>query len=285
MLLFVLPALLMGAGIVALSDDDDGGGASGSGTPPATVDPTVGTDGADTVIGAATNDIIQSASGQDAIYANDGRDIIDSAADDDRVFGGAGQDAIGGGAGDDFIRGGAQGDWLAGEAGDDTLRGDAGSDTLYGIDVLDSAGLQAAAEAAGQSGQVLSDAQIESYFDLNRASDDPDEADSLHAGVGADTIYAGTNDIVTTGDGADQVVLGDWVDASGNVIITDFAPASDTIVYQHASGTTAPTNFTFVDDGQNAQLQADGQTIAVLQGVQSADLESVTVSVLTYSTA
>ncbi len=82
-----------------------------------------GTDGVDSIIGGAGDDLIEGLAGSDN---------IEGGAGDDTLKGGAGDDTLAGGAGDDILYGGDGADTLKGGAGDDILYGDDGADTLHG---------------------------------------------------------------------------------------------------------------------------------------------------------
>ncbi len=83
-----------------------------------------GTDGNDTLIGYASDDVINGGAGNDGIWGGRGTDTLSGGEGDDRLYGWDGNDILNGGAGRDT---------LSGENGDDTLRGGAGNgDTLNG---------------------------------------------------------------------------------------------------------------------------------------------------------
>lgn len=164
-----------------------------------------GNDGDDDLFGGDDDDDIAGHNDDDYIYGNDGDDALNGSAGDDRLFGGAGDDAMLGGLDDDF---------LDGEAGNDTLMGGWGDDTLSGIADL---------------GDPYADTEEE-------------DQDFLNGGGGDDLIIAGDDDVVTTGNGADQIVLGDWITEGGSAQIMDFAPAEDSLlfVWDDAEGEDEP---------------------------------------------
>ena len=126
----------------------------------------IGGDGADSIIGNATNNLLMGNAGADTLDGGAANDSLVGGAGDDRLIGGAGLDitdysqAIGaisvnlaagtasgsdigtdtllgvegsaGGQGADSFIGDASDNLLSGNAGSDTLNGGAGSDSLYG---------------------------------------------------------------------------------------------------------------------------------------------------------
>jgi Ca2+-binding RTX toxin-like protein len=102
---------------------------------------TVGTPGADTLIGYTGNDVLSGGEGNDDLRGragNDnlagdaGNDALSGEAGDDTLYGGDGDDSLNGGDGLDGLYGGAGNDTLSAWQGDDILDGGAGNDTLYG---------------------------------------------------------------------------------------------------------------------------------------------------------
>ncbi|MFC6636428.1 hypothetical protein [Sulfitobacter sediminilitoris] len=63
------------------------------------------------------------------------------------------------------------------------------------------------------------------------ALSDIDEADFLNGGGGDDVIVAGQNDQVHGGSGADQIVLGDWIENGASAAISDFEPEDDSLLF------------------------------------------------------
>lgn len=246
---------LLGVGlIVNLADDDDDDNVEA--TPdPENEDQTLSTEDSD--------ETIETEGGDDTVFSQGGNDLVSLGEGDDRGFGGDDSDAIFGDAGDDFIRGQGGSDQVFGGAGEDSLFGDAGNDTLYGADILDDAALF---EQTAETNFLLFDNSA--LFDT---SADPAEADTLNGGVGEDVIFAGSNDVVDTGSGADTVNVGEWVDPDAPVEITGFTPAADVIVYSY-TGPTEPNVSFGEDDTGLATLDVDGESIATFPGVDFFDL-------------
>jgi len=91
-----------------------------------------GTDGNNTINGAANKDTLFGKGGNDTINGNGNNDSIDGGPGDDSLYGGDGKDVILGGTGDDKLSGGDGNDNLKGGDGDDTLYGGTGDDKLNG---------------------------------------------------------------------------------------------------------------------------------------------------------
>ncbi|CAH0244973.1 Bifunctional hemolysin/adenylate cyclase [Pseudomonas sp. Bi70] len=83
----------------------------------------VGTDGADSLYGYATDDVLDGGAGNDVLHGYDG---------DDHLSGGAGNDHLTGGAGNDTLLGGDGADELSGGAGENVLDGGVGNDLYWG---------------------------------------------------------------------------------------------------------------------------------------------------------
>ncbi len=189
-------------------------------------DRTRGQGGADTISGGNGNDelrgddgddVLGGDAGSDTLHGNDGRDILRGGDQgdtlfghnaDDVLFGDAGNDALQGSAGDDVLNGGDGKDTLLGGLDDDTLIGGAGSDALFG----------------GWGNDVLSGLMRDATGAVS------DDEDFLNGGGGNDSILVGSGDIVTAGDGADEIVLGDWLSPGEAAHIMDYAAEDDNLV-------------------------------------------------------
>ena len=91
---------------------------------------TMGTQAADTLNGAATNDQLKGFDGNDVLSGADGNDLLYGDAGNDSLDGGNGLDVLYGGAGNDTLSAGAGNDRLYGGAGNDALTGGAGVDVF-----------------------------------------------------------------------------------------------------------------------------------------------------------
>ena len=170
-----------------------------------------GDSGDDTLNGEEGQDTLHGGTGADALRGGEGDDTIVGQSDNDMLIGGAGDDALQGSAGDDTLFGGAGADALLGGLDDDLLQGGRGADTLFG----------------GWGNDTLSG--IEDTSGDARVSEDA-ERDYLNGGGGDDVILAGGDDIVTAGDGADQIILGDWIADTHPAEVLDYDPREDSLV-------------------------------------------------------
>ncbi|MEM8656282.1 MAG: hypothetical protein AAGF36_16240 [Pseudomonadota bacterium] len=227
--------------------------------------------------GTEDADLLDTGGGDDTVFGGEGDDALLTGTGDDRAFGGDGGDLVLGEQGDDFLRGGANDDFVNGGLGEDTLFGDAGNDALDGTDVIDIAGIFEASRQAAADEEELDEDDLAAFIDPSR---EMGEADTLNGGVGDDILIAGSNDVVSTGTGSDEVSIGDWVIPGEPVEIVDFDVEEDTIVYNFVEGTTPP-NVTFgeTDDGLSVVL-ADEEIIAALQGVDFQDLQNANPTIL-----
>ena len=202
-----------------------------------------GSGGDDTLRGGAGDDILHADEGNDRLFGNSGDDtlfghsgddVLSGGSGDDSAQGGTGADRLSGGAGDDALLGGLDDDWLSGGSGQDTLFGGWGNDIVLGAEELD--GLAA-------------------------------ESDFLNGGGGDDTIVAGAGDIVTAGDGADQIVLGDWSLTGETAELMDFDRGEDQLVLVWNSATPPDIEITADADVDGlSHIFVDGSEIASVRG-------------------
>ncbi|GAB5388064.1 MAG: tandem-95 repeat protein [Alphaproteobacteria bacterium] len=129
--------------------------------------------GSDRVEGGAGDDTILGGNGSDNLQGNDGDDLINGQNGFDRLVGGDGNDTIFGGNGSDLIQG---------EAGDDILNGQSGSDLII----------------AGSGNDIVNGGGSSDLIKGNGGDD------QLNGGGGKDFIEgASGNDILTGGKGRD----------------------------------------------------------------------------------
>jgi Ca2+-binding RTX toxin-like protein len=228
----------------------------------------------DELRGDAGNDTLGGDAGNDTLHGHDGHDVMHGGAQDDDLYGHNendilrgedGNDALQGSAGNDHLEGGAGDDTLQGGLDDDTLSGGAGSDALFGgwgNDVLD--GLM-----------------------RNAGGGDDDGADFLNGGGGDDSILAGSGDIVTAGEGADDIVLGDWLATGETAQIMDYTAAEDSLVLiwdDSEDGSVAPSMTLGADPNIANQTLVflDGTPVAVVNG---SDLLPGDIALIPLSTA
>ncbi|WP_424979839.1 calcium-binding protein [Leisingera sp. S232] len=248
--------ILLGIGLtiggVALALDDDDDSIEG-----------------DKITGTEENDDIAGAEGDDTVFAGDGIDILDGNGGDDRLFGQDGEDFLVGGEGDDFLRGGSDSDLIIDGSGNDTLIGDLGHDLIVATTAVDPDDtIQLVRDWIDNEDP---DETIQLQRDLS-SPDTDDDADVIQAGYGNDEVYAGNGDTVSLGEGNDELVLGDWIEAGDEpVVLTDYSPLEDMIVYYYDGSGPAPeiTVETTVDelgDEDDALLMADGNVFARIEG-------------------
>ncbi|WP_264213665.1 calcium-binding protein [Leisingera thetidis] len=249
--------ILLGIGLtvggVAMALDDDDDEIQGDTTADAT-------DG---------NDDLAGAPGGDTIFAKDGIDIVDGNGGGDRLFGQDGADLLTGGEGDDFLRGGSGSDIIIDAQGSDTLIGDLGSDLIVATSAVDPD------DAMQLVRDWLENEDPDEALQLERdlgAPDTDDDADVIQAGRGDDEVYAGSGDTVALGEGYDELVLGDWIETGDEpVVLTDYSPLEDMIVYYYDGAAAAPeitveNTLDEFGDEDDALLLANGEVFARIDG-------------------
>ncbi|MEI4233670.1 calcium-binding protein [Roseovarius sp. D22-M7] len=218
-----------------------------------------GAAGADEIAGGDGNDTLHGDGGDDALAGGRGDDQLFGHNDDDSLLGGAGDDTLQGGDGDDTLAGGAGDDALNGGLGDDRLHGGPGQDTLFGghgADTIIGVGFD-------PEGEAMEDAEGRDY---------------LNGGSGEDLILAGRDDIVTTGAGADSVILGDWLGAEHQAEILDFAPDEDSLLVVYDDTAGAEPEVTLEPDGENPdhqRLLLNGEAITLIANADGLTLDHV----------
>ena len=218
-----------------------------------------GGDGRDDLYGATGQDEILGGDGRDFLHGGDGNDVLSGDAGDDRLFGGNDNDTLSGGAGDDELQGGDGDDRLLGGTGDDALLGGLGNDILDG--------------GAGQD-TLFGGWGDDLVSGLNDGpagpGDAPDAAsDFLNGGGGDDTILAGEGDIVTAGDGADTIVMGEWVAGGEAVELMDYDPDEDRLVLVYDLTATPDPDIEVVSDPDTpgiSRVLVEGDEIARVHG-------------------
>ena len=207
--------------------------------------------------GSVGNDNQDGSNGDDTMSGGAGNDLLIGWDGDDSLSGAGGTDWLLGLDGNDQLSGGDGLDVLIGGKGQDTLTGGAGSDFVESANILDEPTLIASLDGA----ENIDD--IDFGYALPTASDAGDIAD---LGPGDDTIVAGSHDTITGGSGADEFVLGDWIEGVQPVVIEDFDDAEDLISFVHAEDHPTP-DLTLEVDPQSGMtsIKADGQTVAVLR--------------------
>ncbi|WP_298801641.1 calcium-binding protein [uncultured Lentibacter sp.] len=209
--------------------------------------------GDDILMGGAGQDTLHGEDGQDSLMGGDDADALYGHNGDDALYGGAGEDMLQGSAGEDALFGGDGADALHGGLGQDTLIGEAGQDTLFG----------------GWGDDVLE----------GREEGLP-EQDFLNGGGGDDRIFAGGFDIVTSGLGRDDIVIGDWIAPGEEAQIEDFDPSQDRLIIVFDSQTTgeAEPDITIARDGFDPDIShilMNGEMIAAVQSDLALSLNDV----------
>ncbi|MGJ8606257.1 MAG: calcium-binding protein, partial [Marivita sp.] len=147
----------------------------------------------------------------------------------DRLEGGDGRDHLDGGAGRDSLSGGLDDDVLDGGDDRDVLQGGDGDDVLEGRDPTTPA------------------------------------RDYLNGGEGDDTVTPGGGDIVSTGRGDDEIMLGHWLADQGPATVLDFEAGKDMLVIR--IGSDPAPDVTARAEGGDTQLFLDGAHVATLTGL------------------
>lgn len=244
-----------------------------------------GRGGSDDVHGADGNDTLTGDIGDDSINGDDGDDNLSGGDDDDSVMGHNDDDMLHGGAGDDTLIGAEGNDTLMGDTGDDALHGGldddvlhggSGTDTLFGgwgNDTLSGLGDSGGAQGASLAPKGLNDG---------------DEADFLNGGGGDDLIISGQDDIVTAGDGADQIVLGDWITQGHAAHIMDYTATDDSLLFvwdDSIADSTEPDVSVLPDPDASGDYQVLMGDILVARVTGDAALDASDISLIPLSLA
>lgn len=208
-----------------------------------------GDEGDDSLVGDAGNDTLHGHDGSDIISGGEQDDVLFGHNEDDTLEGGSGNDALQGSAGNDMLDGGEDDDTLQGGLDDDTLIGGAGADVLFG----------------GWGDDVLSGLMRDAV------GGDEDDSDFLNGGGGDDSILVGSGDIVTAGDGADEIVLGDWLADGEAAQIMDYTATDDSLVLvwddSSISGSEPQIEVSIDADTEDQSLVwMDGTVVATVNG-------------------
>lgn len=228
-------------------------------------------DGASSItLSDGANDFIGSHQGE-TVFARDGDDVVEGRGGNDRLFGMDGVDILVGGSGNDFLRGGGGDDYLIDNAGSDTIHGDTGDDRIVVTSGIDGEGIVGFARGVAD-GSITGAGGLAGFI---RPDTDLDEdADTVSAGYGDDTVIAGDGDTISLGEGSDSLVVGDWIVSSDDpVTVTDFDPGEDVLVYSYdGAGLPPRLSVQFVGDGSgdegqgSALIFADNVFVARVQG-------------------
>ncbi len=206
-----------------------------------------GTDEADKNLGSHEDDLIDGAGGDDLLVGHSGDDTLIGADGADWLIGQNGNDQLTGGSGNDVLIGGQ---------GHDLIDAGTGDDFVEAANVVDEEALAASLKTAS------SFSDIDFHYDLPGTSD---EGDMIELGAGNDTAVIGSNDTLTSGSGADEIVIGDWITAGEAAVITDFEQGEDVLIYSYDGSTSDPELILRHDSASGTtELRADERVIARL---------------------
>lgn len=239
----------------------------------------------DDLLGSAADDFIDAGAGLDSVDGRAGDDLLWGGPDDDAILGGPDQDTLHGDTGNDAMRGDTGNDVLFGHSGGDSLWGDAGADTLWGglgQDMLDGGSGNDALHGR-EDGDVLNGgAGDDSLFGGDGADSltgaEDAERDFLNGGRGDDHILAGSQDIVTAGDGADAIYLPDASAWAAPTQLLDFDPQEDRLVVLLEADEAAEPDITFASDTGNdgmAELRVNGHLTALIPADMVPDVTDI----------
>ncbi|MEM9447678.1 MAG: Calx-beta domain-containing protein [Cyanobacteria bacterium P01_E01_bin.6] len=187
--------------------------------------------------GSGNDDRLRGEGGDDIIRGRGGDDTLRGLSGDDRLIGGGGSDRLIGDSGNDNLRGNGGDDRLIGGGGNDSLTGNGGDDRLI-----------------GQSGDDL----------LNGGNGN----DRLKGGAGSDELIGGRgDDILIGGSDSDIFVLRN---RQGTDLIRDFNIGEDFIQLQ---GSLSFRDLSFQQEGRNTVIEAGGESLATLRGIQANQLD------------
>ncbi|WP_425044435.1 calcium-binding protein [Primorskyibacter sp. S87] len=214
-----------------------------------------GADGHDTLDGGFGADTLQGWNGDDQLLGRKGDDVLWGHGGSDRMSGGQGYDSLHGGEGDDLMSGGHQDDVVHGGLGNDLLYGGHGQDTLFG--------------GWGNDTLVGQDDAV------GRLS--PDELghnirDYLNGGGGDDLILAGTDDVVTPGEGEDHIVLEEQTNSGSPVQVLDYDVTEDQLLIAWDIQNNPDPDIEVSQDPQNSDLSRVSVNGIVIAHVQSTDV-------------
>ncbi len=159
-----------------------------------------------TITGTDAGERLKGTRGDDTINAMGGPDKVRGLAGNDTIGGGAARDHLRGDRGNDTINGDDGNDHMRGGSGDDTQDGGAGNDVIF-------AGFGADVSNGGDGNDRL---WALARKDVTGEAGEP--VDTLNGGAGDDVFRTrdGEADLITCGDGADDVAFLDTKD-----VITD----------------------------------------------------------------
>lgn len=267
LLLLLLPLALFG---ISTSDEDD---------EPSDENRT-GTDAGELIETGAGDDTISAGAGDDGVLSGDGDDLIFLGAGDDQVAAGAGNDTVWGGTGDDLVTGGPGNDRIFLQDGDDEYApfenslGLSEADMVSGDDLIrGGAGNDVIIDTIG-SDTVWGD--LGNDVILTHDAPGTDAADELHGGFGSDLLFGDDGDVMTGGAGAD-IFATEQLDSSVGedpVMVTDFAPGEDGLLFDVFTGPPVPTvALQLAENGLDTEVLINDQTMMVLANIMPTQVD------------
>ena len=196
----------------------------------------------------------------DYFDAKNGNDLLIGQGGNDTLAGGNGNDWLVGAAGTDLLKGDAGADVIIGGSGVDTLVGGAGNDFIEAANIVDTPRLDASLTLTSSFRDIAFE------YSLPNTSD---EGDSIDAGAGDDTIVLGADDTLTSGSGADEISIGDWIKDNAAATILDFDSEEDVLVFTYQKSSGIPQiDITRDEDEDLTEIRANGYLVAQLHKVQ-----------------
>ncbi len=268
--------------------------------------------GDDEIHGDAGDDSLYGGAGNDTLYGGEGGDSLYGGSGDDNLYGGAEGDGLYGGGGSDKLYGGAGNDALYGGAGADTFvfEENNGADLIYdftvGKDVIDLSALtgidsfddltittnsfgDAIIDLSAHGGGEIrlrnvseGDLDADDFVFYQSSYTGTDQAETLEAGAGDDTIAGLGGDDTLTGNAGDDTLTGGtgadtfvFAAGHGNDTVTDFTDGEDLIDLSAFTGIAGYSDLTVTQDGNNVEIDLSGQTggTITLQNVALADID------------
>ncbi len=233
-----------------------------------------GTNDRDRIRGFAGDDLVFGRNGNDNIRGDDGDDVLRGGNGDDRLSGGDGSDRLVGNDGDDRLLGQEEQDILRGGNGDDVLRGGNGQDTLVG-----QAGEDNLVGGNGNDRLVggADDDRLKGNDGNDRLKGNAGD-DRLIGGDGRDVLDGGSgNDFLRGNAVGDRLIGGAGRDTfaigrnDGRDRIQDLNINQDTI---RLLGRLDVDDLSFRNRGDNTLIRAGNNRLALVVGVEAADLEA-----------
>ncbi|MBF0329935.1 MAG: hypothetical protein HQL10_12315 [Nitrospirae bacterium] len=198
--------------------------------------------GNDLLMGGEGNDSLNGGIGDDRLYGDDGDDWLSDISyqgdnGNDYMNGGAGNDTLSGGSDDDILIGGADSDSLYGGSGSDILDGGDGDDVFYGDagdDYLEGGtGNDYTSGGSGSDIYVFNRGDGEDFISEEDWTGTDIDKVKFGEGITKDELVLSRQDynlVISLGDSADKIVIGDWFDTQSGSKIENFEFADGTVL-------------------------------------------------------